>query len=358
MQKRLGLLLIGLMVVLLVACDAPGVQTGGPIAQNSPGAPAGSTPGGQRPGGTPGGQRPGGTPGGQRPSGQPGGTPGAQQTPRAQATPTSDANRPVAPTAVLAGIITGTNSSDVPTAVPVPVIVFPTELPQAAPASGQPTAVPSLYTPIPIPTAAPLPTGAQQATMDSLRGKIIFFSDRAGGYAQMYQMNPDGSNPQLCYCSDLLQGIVNTEVTSPDKQQYLYVTTVGSARNGDIQIWRHNNKDNTDEPVTGGAPGFPGVDYGPVWSPDSRHVAFVTEVNKYDEIFLYDFVENSTVRLTTSSLEWYKHPSFSPDGSQITYWTNKEDASIKQIWVMNMDGSGQHNISKNHFNDWDPIWAK
>src|SRR4051812_45257774 len=131
MQKRLGLLLIGLMAVLLVACDAPGALPGGPVAQNTTVSPAGGgTPGGQRPGG-------GGTPGAQRPGGA-GGTPGAQQTPRAQATPTTSATRPVAPTAVLAGVITGTNSSDVPTAVPVPVIVFPTALPQAAPPSGLP----------------------------------------------------------------------------------------------------------------------------------------------------------------------------------------------------------------------------
>ena len=266
--------------------------------------------------------------------------------------------RPVAPTAVLAGVITGTNSSSVPTAVPVPVIVFPTPLPQATLPSSLPTTPPLAYTPIAIPSAAPLPTRAQQATMDTLRGKIIFFSDRSGGYAQMYKMNADGSNPELCYCSDLLQDIVKNEVTSPDKQQFLYVATVGGTRSGDIQIWRHNNRDNTDEPVTGGAPGFPGVDYNPVWSPDSRHVAFVTEINRYDEIYLYDFVENSNVRLTTSTLEWYKHPSFSPDGSQITYWSNKQDANFKQIWVMNLDGSGQHNVSGNHFNDWDPIWVK
>ena len=104
--------------------------------------------------------------------------------------------------------------------------------------------------------------------------------------------------------------------------------------------------------------GFPGVDYQPVWSPDSRHIAWVTEANGYDEIYLYDSVENSNVRLTQSSGEWYKHPSFSPDGSLIAFWSNLGNLNYKQIWMMKLDGSGKVNLSNNSFNNWDPIWVK
>ena len=171
-------------------------------------------------------------------------------------------------------------------------------------------------------------------------------------------MNSDGSNQRVCNCSELLQTIVTNETISPDKQQFLFIKTVGSARSGDIQIWRHNNANNTDEPVTGGAPGFPGVDYDPVWSPDSKHIAWVTEANHYDEIYLYDASENSNVRLTESSGEWYKHPSFSPDGSHIALWSNLGNLNAKQIWAMDTGGSGKVNLSNNSFNEWDPIWVK
>jgi hypothetical protein len=363
MRKRIIILLSILVIAaVLAACDAnsaaqPAASTTAASAQDS-GPAAGRTPGGQRPfgGGTPGGQRSfgGGTPGAQRPFG--GGTPGAQRTPGGQrpgggGTPTAT---PAATDAAVA------NAGTAPTAVQAPTIVIPTAIPEAQ-ASNNPA------TPVSIPTVpaapkavvtAPPTAVASTRSQGDLTGKIVFFSDRSGGYPELWVMNADGSNQQLCNCSEVLQTIVDAETVSPDKQQFLYVKTVGGGRGGDIQIWRHNNADNTDEPVTGGAPGFPGVDYDPVWSPDSKHIAWVTEKDRYDEIYLYDATENSNVQLTRSSGEWYKHPSFSPDGSHIAFWSNLGDLNGKQIWVMNLDGSGKVNLSSNSFNDWDPVWVK
>ena len=245
--------------------------------------------------------------------------------------------------------------------MPVPSIVIPTAIPASQTSNNPaptPISVPTTSTaPRPVVTTAPA-SGAPAPSLQDLKGKIVFFSDRSGSYPQLWVMNADGSNQQLCNCSDLLQTMVTNETLSPDKQQFLYVTTVGPARGGDTQIWRHNNANNTDEAVTGGPPGFPGVDYAPVWSPDSKHIAWVTEKDKFDEIYLYDASENSNVRLTQSSGEWYKHPSFSPDGSHIAFWSNLGNLNYKQIWTMKLDGSGKVNLSSNSFNDWDPIWVK
>ena len=153
--------------------------------------------------------------------------------------------------------------------------------------------------------------------------------------------------------------LVNKEVTSPDGNQFLFYNVVGGGRAGsDQQIWAHNNTNGWEAVVTGVAPGFPGVDYDAVWSPDAKHIAWVTEANGRDEIYLYDSSQGSNVRLTESGGEWYKHPTFSTDGSHIAYWTNAGNVLLKQIWVMNVDGSGKTNLSNNTFNDWDPIWVK
>jgi TolB protein len=169
-------------------------------------------------------------------------------------------------------------------------------------------------------------------------------------------MNPDGSNVRLCNCSELWESSFNQEGYSPDKKSNLYVRAVG-ARGADMQIWVHNNETNSDSVLTGNAPYFPTVDYDAAWSPDGRYIAWVSEVDGNDEIYLYDIQQLETKRLTTNSFEWDKRPSFSPDSARIVFWSNR-DTSRKQIWVMNRDGNEPINLSQNEYNDWDPLWVK
>ncbi len=302
--------------------------------------------GGPRAGGTRGAF---GTPGAGRPAGN--------TTPAARGTATPNGAAMVAPTAVPRPDIADSGTS-APTAVPVPTVVMPTVAPAAtaAPTAATPPTIP--YTPVPmqpVPTLAPIGT---PMSVEALRGKIIFMSDR-DGYPQLYVMEPDGSNQRPCNCTDVLEELTAREMSSPDGKQFLFYKVAGGGRGGgDQQIWAHNNDTGYEAVVTGAAPGFPTIDYDAVWSPDSRHIAFVSQTNRFDEIYLYDSVENSNVRLTESASEWYKHPSFSPDGSQIAYWTNVDNVERKQVWVMNLDGSNKHNLSQNNYNDYSPIWVK
>ena len=62
-------------------------------------------------------------------------------------------------------------------------------------------------------------------------------------------------------------------------------------------------------------------------------------------------------RLTINSWEWDKHPSWSPDGNQIVFWSNR-DTGRRQLWIMNADGSNQRVMISSPYQDWDPIWLK
>ena len=62
-------------------------------------------------------------------------------------------------------------------------------------------------------------------------------------------------------------------------------------------------------------------------------------------------------RLTVNGWEWDKHPTWSPDGSQIVFYSNRESGR-RQLWIMNADGADQTNLSKNEYNDWDPMWVR
>jgi Tol biopolymer transport system component len=243
------------------------------------------------------------------------------------------------------------------TALPLPTIVIPTPLPPAAKASATQAASPAqpAGTTTVVATAAPAPE-----TVESLHGQILFRTDRSGGYTQLYVMNPDGSDQRPCDCSAVLEAMVKREVTSPDGQLFLFIKNVGGSLRAptDQQIWSHNNRNGYEALVTGEAPGFPGVDYAPVWSPNARYIAWVSETDGNDEIYVRDTVTGENKRLSDNDKAWDKHPSFSPDGSQLVFWSNRESAVRKQIWLVNLDGSQAHNISQNSYNDTDPIWVK
>ena len=205
-------------------------------------------------------------------------------------------------------------------------------------------------------TASPAGT----PTLDELRGKIIFFSDRGFPYAELYRMNADGSDQRPCNCQSLFADIFFRETASPNRHQFLYVKNADNSRpnNEDSQIWMHDSDTGRDTLVTGADPSFPGVDYDPVWSPDGKQVAWVTEAHIFAEIYSYDFTSGDSMMLTESHGEWNKHPSYSPDGGRIVFWRNAANADVRQIWVMNADGTRQTNLSRNNFRDWDPIWVK
>jgi len=61
--------------------------------------------------------------------------------------------------------------------------------------------------------------------------------------------------------------------------------------------------------------------------------------------------------VTKNDWEWDKHPSWSPDGGRLVFWSNRV-TGYAQIWLMNDDGSYQTNLSNNKFEERDPIWIK
>ncbi len=64
-----------------------------------------------------------------------------------------------------------------------------------------------------------------------------------------------------------------------------------------------------------------------------------------------------TTRRRSTSWEWDKHPSWSPDSRKIIFWSNRE--GTKQIYVMDADGKNLKKISGDApWDEYDPLWIK
>ncbi|HYN87718.1 MAG TPA: hypothetical protein VER55_04275, partial [Ardenticatenaceae bacterium] len=248
---------------------------------------------------------------------------------------------------------------------PPPVVVVPDSPPPVV-IVPEPSAPPATETPISTPTELPLivpveqlpPTATEVAVPTTtpvpavlpaeLRGKILFLSDRTGG-TDVFVMNPDGTGVGLLTEQWPYDRARELDSFSPDRGQRLFVQPAGNY----FEIWVQNTADGWTYRLIGGSR----VTYDPAWSPDSIHVAFVSQESGNDEIYVLDKDTAEERRLTHNQWEWDKHPSWSPDGTKIVVWSNR-DTSRSQIWVMNADGSEPRNLSNNQFNDWDPVWVK
>jgi endonuclease YncB( thermonuclease family) len=99
-----------------------------------------------------------------------------------------------------------------------------------------------------------------------------------------------------------------------------------------------------------------GLSYDPVWSPAGNRIAFVSQENGGDDIWVVDSDGSGARWLFKNSWEWDKHPSWSPDGSQIAFWSNQ--TGLRQIYVIDANGGNARNISNSAWEEYDPIWIK
>jgi TolB protein len=223
-------------------------------------------------------------------------------------------------------------------------LMTPTPTPTLTPTPG-PTAAP----PTPTPTATPIPLLA-------LRGKIVFTSENPE-QPGVWAMNPDGTGRQFLGPQDeydvQYEALRETERFSPDKRYKVWTGEVDGRAQVVMDLpLELTNGEPTHRPLTR----LTAIAYDPVWAPDGSNIAFVTQENGTDDIWVIQADGTGQKSLVRNDWEWEKHPSWSPDSRRLTFMSNREGTMA--VWIMDAQGQGAINISNVPWKEYDPIWVK
>ena len=184
-------------------------------------------------------------------------------------------------------------------------------------------------------------------------GMIAFKSTRGG----IWIMNADGSNQQPLANTSIYYNALRQGGPEYCARNGLYCVKADWGRGMDIFVedreygtgW-HNIVSNSH------------TDWDPRIHPDGWWVVFVTNRNGNDELFMINRQAKEERRLTVNDWQWDKHPTWSPDGKLIAFFSNRVTGR-RQIWILDPNASFQenvnpHNISNNAYHDYEPVWLK
>lgn len=148
-------------------------------------------------------------------------------------------------------------------------------------------------------------------------------------------------------------GLVDSNTSSssqPSGGDFVFVST----RDGDGEIYRmnidgSNLRQLTDNQVWDGYPS---------WSPDGSQIAYYSYLSREHWVIMVMDADGGNQRQLTDSPGCNGAPHWSPDGSRIAYGSDLDcTAERREIFVIDADGSNPRNLTQNEVDDMSSAWS-
>ena len=166
----------------------------------------------------------------------------------------------------------------------------------------------------------------------SAQEKIAFMSQRDGN-GEIYVMNADGTNQVRLTFNPAF----DTEPAFSRGGEKIAFT---SFRDGNAEVYVMHADGSSQTRITNN----PGADIHPTFSPDGSKIAFTSTRSGHVAIWVMNADGSNPIELVDGigGVE----AEFSPDGTKIVFGGNGGSGMDEEIWTMNADGTGRHNLSQ------------
>ena len=193
--------------------------------------------------------------------------------------------------------------------------------------------------------------------------QIVFSSDRTDGVFDLYLMNPDGKNVQKVFKDDEYRRYPawspdgkHIAYAQADKRKAIFAWGARFAPTADHTLYIATPNGTSIEKLTKG--------FYPSWSPDGSQLIFVVAGLKHAPLGLFDLQTRTEKVLRPEKLRWTLSPRWSPQGDKIAFgklsgarFNERGGISFRNstLYIANPDGTALQQVADG--SALDPAWS-